>query len=101
VQALRSLPVANISDTMNRLTGTGVLGPMHRDGVLAGPALTVRTPPGDNLMLHKAIDMAEPGDVIVHDAGGDLTNALFGELMLTHANVRKVAGIVINGAVRD
>ncbi len=43
---------------------------MHRDGVLAGPALTVKTRPGDNLMLHKAIDMAQPGDVIICDAEG-------------------------------
>src|SRR3546814_15676169 len=74
---------------------------MHRDGRHAGPALTVRMRPGDNLMLHKAIDMAQPGDVIVCDAGGDVPNSLFGELMLTHAIVRGVAGLVINGAVRD
>src|SRR3546814_16218592 len=52
-------------------------------------------------MRHKAIDMAQPGDVIVCDAGGDVTNSPFGELMLTHAIVRGVAGLVINGAVRD
>src|SRR5690606_36251902 len=71
------------------------------DGPLAGPALTVRTRPGDNLMLHKAIDIAEPGDVIVVDAGGDLTNSLMGELMLTYAKRRGVAGFVIYGAIRD
>lgn len=95
------LPVANVSDSMHRLTGTGALLRMHREGVLAGPAFTVRTPPGDNLMLHKALDMAQPGDVIVVDAGGDLTNALTGELMISHAKVRGIAGMVINGAVRD
>src|SRR3546814_14323534 len=81
--------------------GGSDLRPMHRDGKLAGPALTVRMRPGDNLMLHKAIDMAQPGDVIVCDAGGDVTNSLFGELMLAHAMVRGVAGLVIHGAVRD
>lgn len=101
VAAFRDVPVANVSDCMHRLTGTGILVPMHREGVLAGPALTVRTSPGDNLMLHKALDMAEPGDVIVHDAGGDLSNAMIGELMLAHAKVRGVAGVVINGALRD
>lgn len=101
VAAFRDVPVSTVSDAMHRLTGTGLLRPMHRDGVLSGPALTVRTRPGDNLMLHKAIDMAQPGDVIVHDAGGDCTNALFGELMLAHAKVRGVAGVVINGAIRD
>lgn len=101
VSAFAALPVANVSDSMNRLSGTGTLVPMHRSGTLAGPALTVRTPPGDNLMLHKALDMARPGDVIVHDAGGSLTNALIGELMVAHAQERGIAGIVINGAIRD
>ena len=102
VERFRSLPVANVSDSMSRMTATGPrLRPMHRSGTLAGPALTVKSRPGDNLMLHKALDMAEPGDVIVVDAGGDLTNSLFGELMLAHAMKRGVAGLVINGAVRD
>jgi len=74
---------------------------MHRQGVLAGPALTVKARPGDNLMLHYALNIAEPGDVIVVDAGGDLTNALIGEMMVAYALKRGVAGIVINGAIRD
>ncbi|WP_201840011.1 RraA family protein [Microvirga zambiensis] len=102
VDAFRELPVANVSDCMARLTAAGpTLRPMHRQGSLAGPALTVRCKPGDNLMIHKAIDMAEPGDVIVVDGGGDLTNALFGELMLAHATKRGLGGFVIDGAVRD
>ena len=102
VEAFRELPVANVSDSMSRIPGFGPdIRPMHRDGVLAGPALTVRSRPGDNLMMHKAIDMAQPGDVIVVDAGGDLTNALMGELMLAHAMNRGVAGFVVNGAIRD
>jgi regulator of RNase E activity RraA len=68
---------------------------------MAGVALTVKCRPGDNLMLHKAIDMVEPGDVIVVDAGGDLTNALMGELMLAYAVKKGVAGFVLNGAIRD
>jgi regulator of RNase E activity RraA len=102
IEKFRGLPVANVSDSMSRMAASGPrLRPMHRSGALAGPALTVRSRPGDNLMLHKAIDMADPGDVIVVDAGGDLTNSLFGELMLSHAIKRGVAGLVINGAVRD
>ncbi|MGH6762531.1 MAG: RraA family protein [Phyllobacterium sp.] len=96
------LPVSVVSDVMSRLVAGGAaLRPMHRGGVLAGSALTVKTRPGDNLMLHKAIEMAEPGDVIVVDAGGDVTNSLMGELMLTHAIKREVAGFVLNGAIRD
>ena len=97
-----TLPVANVSDSMWRLTAGGSrLRPMHKSGQMAGPALTVKSRPGDNLMLHKAIDMAEPGDIIVCDAGGDLTNSLMGELMLAHAIKRGVGGFVLNGAVRD
>ena len=101
-QRFAALPVANVSDSMGRMTAAGPrLSKMHRDGVLAGPALTVKARPGDNLMLHKAIDMAGPGDVIVVDAGGDLTNALMGEMMLAYAIKRGVAGFVLNGALRD
>lgn len=102
VQAFAAIPVANVSDCMTRLTAGGPrLRPMHKGGRLGGPALTVKCRPGDNLMIHKALDMAQPGDVIVVDAGGDLTNSLFGELMLSYAVTRKLAGIVLNGAVRD
>ncbi len=102
VAAFRDLPVANVSDVMSRMTAGGArLRPMHARGVLAGPALTVKTRPGDNLMVHKAIALAEPGDVIVVDAGGDLTNAIIGELMLAQMVRRKLGGIVINGAIRD
>jgi regulator of RNase E activity RraA len=98
----KTLPLANISDCMWRMSAGGArLRPMHGGGAMAGPALTVKTRPGDNLMVHKAIDMAEPGDVIVVDAGGELTSAIIGELMTTHAATRGVAGFVIDGAIRD
>jgi regulator of RNase E activity RraA len=102
VQAYKGLPVANISDCMARMTAGGSrLRPMHKSGYLAGPALTVKTRPGDNLMIHKALTLAQPGDVIVVDAGGDLTNSLFGEIMVATAVKIGVAGVVLNGAVRD
>jgi RraA family protein len=102
VKRFSAVPVANISDSMSRMSAGGArLRPLHRGGVMAGPALTVKTRPGDNLMIHAALDIAAPGDVIVVDGGGDLTNALIGELMISFAITRKLAGIVINGAVRD
>lgn len=102
VERFKALPVANVSDVMSRMSAAGpTLRPLHAEGVLGGAAFTIRTRPGDNLMIHKALLMAEPGDVIVVDAGGDLTNALVGELMLNHARQIGVAGMVINGAVRD
>ena len=101
IERFRSLPVANVSDSMARMSAGGAnLRPMHAGGGLAGPALTVKTRPGDK-MLHKALDLAEAGDVIVVDAGGDLTNSLMGELMLAHAETKRLGGIVIHGAVRD
>ena len=102
VARFRTLPVANVSDVMSRMAAGGPrLRPMHAGGDLAGPALTVTTRPGDNLMIHKAIALAEPGDVIVVDGGGDLTNALIGELMLAQMVRRGLGGIVLNGAIRD
>ncbi|HUN48674.1 MAG TPA: RraA family protein [Stellaceae bacterium] len=102
IAAYAGLPAANISDVMARMSASGPrIRPMHGGGVMAGPAFTVKTRPGDNLMVHKAIDIADPGDVIVVDAGGDLTTAIIGEIMATHAELRGIAGIVINGAIRD
>ncbi len=96
------VPVANVSDCMARMTAGGArLRPMHASGRMAGPALTVKARPGDNLMVHKALMLAQPGDVIVVDAGGDLTNALIGEIMVGDAVLKKLGGIVIHGAIRD
>jgi RraA family protein len=97
---LAALPVSNVSDNMSRGQGNG-LEPFHSSGKMVGTAFTVRTRPGDNLMVHKAIDMAAPGDVIVVEAGGALENAIIGELMSNWAAKRGVAGMVIDGAIRD
>lgn len=102
IAKFKDIPVANVSDCMARMSAGGSrLRPLHSGGVMAGSAFTVKTRPGDNLMLHKALDMADAGDVIVVDGGGDLTNSLMGELMLMHAAKRGIAGIVLDGAVRD
>lgn len=102
VDAFRALPVANISDVMSRMSAGGAaLRPFYTGGNMVGPAVTVKARPGDNLMVHKALDIAEPGDIIVVDAGGDLSNAIIGELMVAHAEKRGLGGIVIYGAIRD
>jgi regulator of RNase E activity RraA len=103
VAKYREIPAAVVGDCMLRIQGGGaLLRPMHAGGtVLAGPAYTVRTRPGDNLFVHKAIDLAQPGDIIVVDAGGALDNAIVGEMMLTHAETRGLGGVVIYGAIRD
>ncbi|MSP98636.1 MAG: RraA family protein [Betaproteobacteria bacterium] len=102
LEAFAALPTANISDNMLRHYGAGArLRPFHRSGKLVGPAFTVKTRPGDNLLTHKAIDMAAPGDVILVDAGGALDHAIIGEIMASHARKRGIAGMIIDGAIRD
>lgn len=96
------VPVANVSDCMSRMTAAGTrVRPMHGGGRMAGPALTIRTRPGDNLMLHYALEIAQPGDVLVVDGAGDLTNALIGAIMVGEAIQRRLGGWVIHGAIRD
>jgi RraA family protein len=92
----------HLSDSMERLYAGGPqLRPMHKEGKLAGPAYTVKTAPGDNLLVHKALDTAKAGDVLVVDAGGFGDHAIIGELMMSRARQRGIAGIVIWGAIRD
>ena len=96
------VPAANIGDVMNRLQSLS--GTFHSYGAhkrMVGPAFTVKARSGDNLLLHRAVDMANPGDIIVCDGNGDLSVALMGDLMLGHATKRGVAGVVLDGAVRD
>jgi regulator of RNase E activity RraA len=68
---------------------------------IAGPALTVEVRPGDNLMIHAAMALAKPGDVLVIDGKGDQTAALMGTIMMTACKQLGIAGVVIDGAVRD
>jgi RraA family protein len=92
----------NISDNMNRINGAcAAIRPMHGREKLLGSAFTVRSRPGDNLIVHKALDMLHPGDVLVVDAGGDTTNAIFGEIMMRIAMKNGATGIVVDGAIRD
>jgi RraA family protein len=103
VDAFREMPVPAIGDAMSRNVGTMGLRPYHGrlEAVLCGPAVTVRVRPGDNLMIHKALMMVRPGDVLVIDGGGDLTQALVGGLMRTTCIAKKLAGLVVDGALRD
>ena len=101
IESFRNVSVAIVSDNLNRLHGTRVLKPFHKSGRLIGTAVTVKTRPGDNLFLHKAYEVLRPGDVLVVDGGGDLGQALVGEIMMTRARTMDVAGFVIDGAIRD
>src|SRR5689334_4174181 len=67
----------------------------------AGTAFTVEVRPGDNLMIHAAMALAQPGDVLVIDGKGDQTTALMGTIMMTACKKLGIAGVVIDGAARD
>jgi regulator of RNase E activity RraA len=102
IQALRAFPSSILGDVMGRLIGTVGLHPVNRSTIsVCGSALTVRVRAGDNLLIHKALDMLRPGDVLVVDGEGDVTRALVGEIMMTTAIHRGALGFVIDGAVRD
>ncbi len=99
----RRFATPDISDLLNRLysldpglrclTGLG-----HQ---LCGPACTVKVFPGDNLMVHKSLDVARPGDVVVIDAGRSPMNAVLGDLIATKAMHRGIAGFIVDGMIRD
>jgi regulator of RNase E activity RraA len=100
---LGEFPSPEISDQLNRLYAVTpeircLTEPQHR---LIGPACTVKVFPGDNLMVHKALDVAQPGDVVVVDAGASRMNAALGDLISTKAKHRRIAGFVVDGYVRD
>jgi regulator of RNase E activity RraA len=101
LERLRSLQVALISDQLHRNQGFAGLRPYHRPAPLAGTAVTVRTRAGDNLAILRAFELCRPGDVMVVDADGDCTNALVGGILTCYAASIGMAGMVLNGAIRD
>ena len=101
--ALGRFPTPEISDLMNRLYAIDpaihlISNPSHR---ICAPACTVKVFPGDNLMVHKSLDVLEKGDVVLIDAGGSAMNAVLGDLISTKARHRGCAGFVVDGLVRD
>ena len=102
VTEFRTAPTAIISDNLDRLPGLVGLRPYHKiNGQMVGRALTVRVAAGDNLFIHKALDVLKPGEVIVVDAEGATNRAVIGEIIATIAETRGAAGFVIDGAIRD
>ena len=91
--------LADVAGRRGALSGRiAALAPTMR---FAGPALTVEVRPGDNLMIHAAMAIAKPGDVIVVDGKGDLSSALMGEIMSQQCVALGIVAVVIDGAVRD
>ena len=102
VEAFRGIPVANIDDNCGRIAAVDAsIFPLNPKARLLGTAFTVNAPAGDNLLFHAALDMAQPGDVIVLANKGSMSRALCGEIMSNYAKKRGLAGILIDGCVRD
>lgn len=102
VEQAARFPSSVLADVAGRRGAmNGRIAPLATSMKFAGPAVTVEVRPGDNLMIHAALALVKPGDVIVVDGKGDLTSALMGEIMCQQAVALGVAGVVIDGAVRD
>lgn len=102
VKGFEGIPTGVVSDAMGRGNSMAAeIKPVWPGAKLVGPALTVRTFPADNLMIHKAATLAKPGDVLAVNAGGYKDAAVFGDLLGHSCQVHGVAGIVIDGATRD
>lgn len=99
--ALADIVTPHLSDNLGRREGISGLHRFNRSGKLVGTALTVRTRPGDNLMIYQAMLQVQPGHVLVIDAGGDLSNAVIGEIMKRYLQQHGCVGIVVDGAIRD
>ncbi|WP_442968173.1 4-carboxy-4-hydroxy-2-oxoadipate aldolase/oxaloacetate decarboxylase [Pseudorhodoferax sp.] len=102
VAAARALPAATLHEAGGRI---GVLPsaikPVAPSFRICGPAVTVQSPGGDNLWLHRALYIAQPGDVLVVHVSGAHDFGYWGEIMSAAANARQLGGLVIDGCVRD
>ncbi len=103
VEQLAQFDTPAISDLMNRLyTVHDDVRVLTDPGLpVVGTACTVKCYPGDNLMVHKSLDVAQPGDVLVIDTSASGTTAVLGDLISTKARHRRIAGVVVDGLVRD
>ena len=101
IERFRGLASSNVADAMGRFNFMDA-GIRSRSALpLCGLAVTVNARPADNLMIHKALQVATPGDVVVVNTGGNTTSAVFGELMCHTATAARLGGIVVDGAIRD
>ncbi len=101
LKELAQYPVALLSDNLFRTQGCKGLQSLGAPVHFAGTAVTVKTRPGDNLIIYKAIMQLLPGHVLIVDGGGDLNNALVGDLIMQYSMQRGCVGFVVDDAVRD
>ena len=102
VKRASSFQAAILADVAGRRgTLSGRIAPVSPEMKCAGPAFTIEVRPGDNLMIHAAMTLAKPGDILVIDGKGDRTCALMGAIMINACRQLKLAGVVIDAAIRD
>src|SRR5436190_1210577 len=103
VAAFHAFDTPSISDMMNRLyTMKPTIQALTDPNIkLIGPACTVKVYPGDNLMVHKCLDVLQPGDVVVVDTSASTMTAVLGDLISTKARHRGAAGFLVDGLIRD
>jgi 4-hydroxy-4-methyl-2-oxoglutarate aldolase len=102
VQQAAAYQAAILADVAGRRGALhGRIRALRPDMKVAGTAFTVEVRPGDNLMIHAAMSLAQPGDVLVIDGKGDQTAALMGTIMMTACQQLGIAGVVVDAAVRD
>lgn len=100
IEKFRGIPVPNIDDHMGRLYAVSREIKPYNNARLLGCAVTVKAPEGDNLMFHRAMDLAREGDIIVVDGRG-AERSLCGEVMMRYAISKKLGGFLIDGCIRD
>ena len=102
IEQFREFETADVSDVLNRLYAMdGAIRNQTNDKELLGTACTVKLYPGDNLLVHKALDIAKPGDIVVVDCSGAMSNAVLGDLVANKSVHRGIAGYVVDGLIRD
>lgn len=98
----QSFPSATLHEAAGKIGALPApIKPVAASFRVCGPAVTVHSPPGDNLWLHRAIYVAEPGDVLVVSVSGHYDAGYWGEIMSSAAKARQLGGLVIDGCVRD